>query len=142
MAKKDLFNDVKQFTIATNVAINSNTSTDFNALSTENFLANLFLVTGNTITDGTYEIVLIEGDTITAGLIDNPVLVSAEDSMNKLPSIILSTDDGKTARLGYRGTKKYIAIRIISTGVTAGGAFNILGINGVPNYAPTSEELA
>lgn len=131
---KDLFNNLKLTTILAAAVYNSlQTST---VVDMNGYQSVLFVVGTNTVTDGTYA-VTIEGsdDNVTFTPVTEAYWLQGETGV-ALP--ILSTDDNKTFKLGYLGSKRYLRLKLTPTGATTGGSFYILAIQGSPRHAPVA----
>lgn len=76
----------------------------------------LYLVTGGTITDGTYTLSINDSDD------DITYAAAAADAVSGPSSTITAT--GGTAEIEYVGNKRYCRLVITSTSVTSGGSIS------------------
>jgi hypothetical protein len=124
--RTSLYHHTKHVLGMTSAAISTNTTTHAGASidlaqSTGTWKTVLFLVTGGTITDGTYTLKVMDSP-------DNTTFTDVTDtSMVQGPSSTI-TATGGTAEIAYTGNKRYVRLSIVSTGVTTGGAISARAI--------------
>lgn len=99
MAYKDLYNTIDVFGTKTNTAID-----------VKGYNSVVFAVTATGTATGTATATLLEGDTA-EGLTE----VKAEDYLGTK----LDITDAGTYKVGYRGTKRYVAVKLTGEGTTA-----------------------
>lgn len=134
MDRKDLHNNIEVRKALTSTAIGSNTTTVGDTIDTKGYGAVEFVPISATITDGSYAVQVFEGD---AANMSDEVQVAAADLIGTAPSFAAS-DDNVVKRIGVKkGTKRYMRMKIVSTGVTTGGTFLGAVILGNPDLAPT-----
>lgn len=134
MDRKDLHNNIEVRKALSNTAIGSNTTTVGDTIDTKGYGAIEFVPISDTITDGSYAVQIFEGD---ASNMSDEVQVAAADLIGTAPTFV-STDDNAVKRIGVKkGTKRYMRMKIVSTGVTTGGAMQGVVILGNPDVAPT-----
>lgn len=88
------------------------------------------------IVDGTYTITLQESDdnTFASGVTEIP----ADRLLGSYSDIIYTTGENNTIkRIGFLPTKTYFRVKLVSSGVTSGGALSAQFILGDPENAPT-----
>lgn len=83
------------------------------------------------LTDGAYAVKLFEGD---ASDMSDEAEVAAADIIGTVPSIA-ATDDNKEYQFGYKGTKRYVRLKVVSTSTTSGGLVSAVAIKGGPRHA-------
>jgi hypothetical protein len=117
-------------------AISTNTTTVGNIIDTKGFESIEFHVISGTITDGTYTLVLEEGDD--SGLSDAAV-VPADEVLGVLTGFVAADDDA-TLRVGSIGKKRFQRLSILSAGTSTGVDFMAaVAVLGNPHTAPTAE---
>lgn len=113
-------------------AISSNTTTSGAIIDTAHYESLEFYMISGTITDGTYTAQLWHGND--SGLSD-AVQLTGEEVLGS--AVLVAASDNATARIGYVGKKRYVQLRIVSTGVTTGGTMGAVAVLGTPHHAPT-----
>ena len=125
----DMVTKIAESVALTQRTINTNTNTDGAIIDLKNFdAANLTLLMG-AITDGSYAVQLFHGDQ--SNLSDATQATVAVDGVGDIlgdVSAITSAKANTTQTIGYIGNKRYIRLRLVSTGVTTGGAFSCAAI--------------
>jgi hypothetical protein len=129
----DLHNEATARTGKTIAAISTNTNTDGAIIDTAHYESLEFYILSGTVTDGTYVAQLFHGND--SGLSD-AAQVSSEEQLGTATFIL--TDDDATKRIGYVGKKRYVRLRLVSTGVTTGGTFGAVAVLGTPHHAPAA----
>lgn len=122
----------KALTIGT---ISTNTDTDGDWIDTAGFEAIEFIVLTGTLTDGSYEL-QIQQSSATSG---QPVTNVTGDLLLGGSKTLSANDDNKAVRIGSIGKERYQRLRIVSTGVTTGGNFGAIAMQGKPKFAPVAE---
>lgn len=120
--RESLYRKIKHVNGMTSASISSNTATngasiDLAQTTRGDWRTCLFLVTGGTITDGTYTLSLEDSD--------NGSAWSAVSGSEKVagPSATITATAG-TAEIEYTGNRRYCRLVVTSTGVTTGGAIS------------------
>lgn len=131
----DLYSNIKVENALDVTSISSDTNTDGEIIDVEDFRGITFLLRSGTITDGAYTVTLRHGDD--SGLSD-AADVSSDDVLGSIS--FADTDDNTVKRIGYIGKKRYVQMRVVSTGTTSGGSFNGNVIKSVPNSAPVANQ--
>lgn len=135
MKRNDMHHDTKQLTGMTLQAISTNTTTNGEIIDTALFEGLEFLLIAGTITDGAYAVSLEEGDD--SGLSD-AAAVSAEETLGDAD--FADTDDDSSKRIGYIGKKRYVRLKVVSTGVTTGvDSFGAVALLGMAMHRPTAD---
>lgn len=131
---QDLFSNLKELVALNTAAISSNTTTNGVVLDTAGYEGIMFVLHTGAWTDGTYTMALLEGDT------NSPVSAVADDDL--LPSgtgqeaAAALGAANSVAKIGYRGTKRYVRLTVVSTGVSTGATVGATAILGYPTNAP------
>lgn len=130
MAQKDLESKLGAEVALSPQAIATDTTTDGAAINMSGAESVMFAIAAGTLTDGDYTPVVLEGD-------DNNISnASAVADADLLPSgtgqeatAALSTSN-TASKLGYRGTKQYVFLQLVSANVTSGGTLAAVAIKG------------
>jgi hypothetical protein len=117
-------------------AIATSTNTDGPIIDTAHFESLEFYIQSCTLTDGTYTAQLFHGND--SGLSDG-VQLTTEELLGS--AVFILTDDNATRRIGYVGKKRYVRLRIVSTGVTTGGTLGAIAVLGTPQHAPAAASV-
>ena len=114
--------------------ISTNTDTDSPlVIDCQGFADVCFAVYSGTVTDGNYELKVIQGDQ--SNLSDKAV-VTAVESVNFTTA---AADDNAVKKVFAPVSKRYAALRITSTGATTGGVFKgAIACLGTPVSAPVA----
>jgi len=91
------------------------------------------------VTDGTYTVSLVEGDTAsTTDRLANGAMtaVDASEILGSNPTIAL-TQDNSVHAIGTNSKKRYVALKITGAGVSSGGFFSSTAVLGHPKVSPT-----
>ena len=132
----DLHSKIKTLIALAVGNITTDTTTVGAIIDTQGFESLEFSIQSGTITDGTYTLVLEEGDD--SGLSDAAV-VPAANILGVLTGFVL-TDDDATKRVGSIGKKRYQRLSILSAGTTTGGTnFTAQAILSNPLRGPVAE---
>lgn len=132
----DNHSNVQAATVIAPVTIATNTTTVGAIVDSQGFESLEYLIQSGVITDGSYTTVLEEGD--------DPALadaapVPAANILGALPAFA-DTDDGVSKRVGSIGKKRYQRLSIVSAGVTAGGLFSAVAVQGNPKSGPVADQ--
>lgn len=136
MSEFDMHNRVKQEVALDIAAITTNTTTVGNIIDTKGFESIEFIIQSGTVTDGTYALVLEQGDD--SGLSDAAV-VPAEEVLGSLTGFVAADDDA-AKRVGSVGKKRFQRLSIVSAGTTTGvDAMGAVAMLGNAHTNPTAE---
>ena len=127
----DLHNEATSKLGLTVAAIATNTTTSGAIIDTAHYESLEFYMISGTITDGTYTAQLWHGND--SGLSD-AVQLTGEEVLGS--AVFISTSDNVTKRIGYVGKKRYVQLRVVSTGVTTGGTLGAVAVLGTPHHGP------
>jgi len=114
-------------------AIASDTTTAGVIIDSLGFESMEFFIASGTITDGTYDVILEDGDD--SGLSDAAV-IDPELVLGSLPQFV-AADDNITERVGTITKKRYVRMSIVSTGVTTGGTLSAVAVRAHAHTRPT-----
>ncbi len=127
-------------TVAMDATVNSNTTTAGAIIDVDKTINGpVFVVEALAYTDGTYNFEIFESDDsnmATENKVDDDQLVGniADLEINSGPS----AEGDIVKRVGVFGTKRYVRLKVVSTGVTTGARITALVIQ-PPSIVPSSE---
>lgn len=134
--EQDLHHNVGSEIALANQNITTDTTTVGAIIDSKGFESLEFIIASGTITDGTYTLILEEGDD--SGLSDAAV-VPADEVLGVLTGFV-AADDDTTKRVGSIGKKRYQRLSILSAATTTGGTnFSATAVKGHPHTAPVAE---
>lgn len=122
---RDLLNTLVTKMAKAAAAIASNTTTNGTVIDLQGFDACRFDIHSATLTDGSYACSIQEG---TAS--DGSDMADAAASAVLGTATFAATDDNTVKSLSYVGSKRYVRVKIVSTGVTTGGTLGALAVLG------------
>ncbi|KQV33138.1 MULTISPECIES: hypothetical protein [unclassified Rhizobium] len=136
MASKDSHNNLN-FAVALNIgAISSNTTTNGAIIDTQGYESVEFVIQSGTLTDGGYAPTITEGD---ASDLTGGTATAAADLLGTLAgATFAATDDNVVKKIGYKGSKRYVRLNIVSTGVTTGGTLGATVVRGHARSKPVA----
>lgn len=132
---QDLHNNIKPSVALDVAAISSDTTTVGNTIDTADYGSLEFVVVAGTLTDGSYAVQLFEGDE--SDMSDESQVTDTDDLLGSAITIALTEDD-TVERIGYRGNKRYVRLKVVSTSTTSGGTLGAVAIQGHPRTAPVA----
>src|SRR5581483_9047257 len=118
---RDLLNTLVSKVAKTIAAISTNTTTNGAIIDLQGFVSARFDFLSGTLTDGTYACSLQHGD---AANLSDAADVPAAQVLGTVS--FAATDDDTVKSLAYIGSKRYVRVKIVSTGGTL-GAVAVLG---------------
>lgn len=131
----DLHNEATSRVGKTSAAITTNTNTDGAIIDTAGYESLEFYLLTAAITDGTYTLQIFHGND--SGLSDaTQATVANEEVLGSVA--VTSANANSTRRIGYVGKKRYVRLRIVSTGVTTGGTMGAVAVLGTPLHGPAA----
>lgn len=136
MPNHDLHNNVKTQIARNFVAITSNTTSAGSIIDLKGYGSCEFVIASGTLTDGAYAILIEDGDNSglsDAAAVDDNYLLGTEAAAG-----FAATDDNTVKKIGYVGSKRYVRLSIVSTGVTSGGTIGAVAILGHAENAPVA----
>jgi len=139
----DLHNNVRTKTAIVPAAIGANATKTGLVIDKQGYGSLEFLVAyGSVTTTGTVvTLVVKEGDvTGTLTSVADADLLGTEVLASLLATTPRTAEVSKevTKRIGYRGSKRYVNISAVQTGVTSVGVVGAIALLGNPNLAPTT----
>jgi len=103
-----------------------------NTVADQVFRSALAVVQTGTITDGTHTVEVQESD-------DNSSFSAVADAdLQGSEPAIGAANDNVVYEIGYRGTKRYIRVTVVTSGATTGGTFGAVLILGIPRRLPVA----
>lgn len=136
MSEYDLHSNIKQEVALDSQDITTNTTTVGNIIDTRGFESIEFVIQSGVITDGTYTLILEQGDD--SGLSDAAV-VPTDEVLGVLTGFV-AADDNAAKRVGSIGKKRFQRLSILSAGTSTGATkMSSVAILGNPQSAPTAE---
>ena len=133
-AKADLKNNIK-VKKAFDAAISTNTTTSGVIIDTLGYRSVMFTLLCHAFTDGTYTPLIQEGDESNlsdAAAVEDTYLIGTEAD-----AAIDANDEITT--IGYAGTKRYVRLQVVSTGVTSGASLYGVANLGHPEHGPVTQ---
>lgn len=139
MAQSDLHSNIKQEVALDVQAITTDTTTAGNILDLKEYDSCEFLLVAGTLTDGDYTPLLEESDdsgfSTSNAVADDDLLPSGT---GQEATAALDTSD-TAKRIGYRGSKRYVRLSLVSANTTSGGTLGAVAVLGHPKGAPLAE---
>jgi hypothetical protein len=133
---RDLHNEVKVSKALATTAISSDTNTDGEVIDMAGYKSCEFVILSATLTDGTYTPAVLESD---ASDMSGATAAAAADLLGTVAgATFAAANDGAVKKLGYRGSKRYVKLRVTSASTTSGGTVSAVCIQSEPAYAPVS----
>jgi hypothetical protein len=116
---RDFHNNISAVNALNGATIATNTTTDGVTVDCQGFDSAEILVRTSAWTDGAYAVSIIESDQSASGFAAAPAssVLGAGQSLGAANTPV---------KIGYIGTKRYIRVRIVSTGVTTGAHLSAL----------------
>lgn len=135
----DLHNEATSRLGRTLAAITTNTNTDGAIIDTAQYESLEFYMISGTITDGVYTAQLFHGND---PALSDGVQLTGEEALGASTAIFnLAADSNKTRRIGYVGKKRYVRLRLVSTGVSTGGTVGAIAVLGSPLHGPAAASV-
>lgn len=126
MTQRDLHHSIKASNALDTAAITSDTTTVGEIIDTQGFESTEFLIQSGVITDGSYAVLVEEGDD--SGLSDAAAVADDDLLGTELLAAFVAADDNKVAKIGYLGSKRFVRVSLVSTGTTTGGTFGAIAV--------------
>jgi len=103
-----------------------------NTVGRQVFKGALAVVQTGTITDGTHTVEVQESD-------DNSTFAAVADAdLQGTEPAIGASNDNVVYEIGYRGTKRYLRVTVVTSGATTGGTFGAVLVLGLPRRLPVA----
>jgi len=145
MAKRDSYNDLKLVSALAPQTINTNTTTDSAAIDLAGYESVLIMFASGTIGGATADNVLTPYITECATsdgsftAVADADLIGASTTGQEAAAAFNGTMDNTVTKIGYKGTKRYIKVSIVSTSTTtAGGLISANAILGAGHLLPVA----
>ena len=136
MSECDLHSNVKQSVAFDSQDITTDTTTVGNIIDTVGFESLEFIIQSGVITDGTYTLVLEEGD---ASNLSDAAVVPSDEVLGVLTGFV-AADDNSALRVGSIGKKRYQRLSILSASTSTGATkMSSVAVQGHPKVAPVAE---
>lgn len=131
---KELYSSYKVSNALDTQAITSDTTTNGDIIDTAEYGSLLFVIQSGTLTDGTYTVLIHEGDE--SNLSDASAVDDADLTNTEASASFASTDDNTVTKIGYVGSKRYVRLSLVSASTSSGGTLGAIAIQGSPITAP------
>lgn len=119
--------------------ITTDTTTVGAIIDTKGFESLIWAILSGTITDGTYALLLEEGE---ASNLSDATVLAAADTLGALTGFV-AADDDEIRRIGSIGKKRFQRLSIVSASTTTGGTnFAATAILSDPKSAPVAVQDA
>lgn len=115
-------------------AITSNTTTVGNIIDMQDFDSMMFQLFVGVLTDGTYTPLIEDGED--SGLSDAAPVADAQLLGTEAAAVLTVADTIK--KIGYIGSKRFVRVSIVSTGVTTGATVGATADQGHAHNAPVA----
>lgn len=109
-----------------------------NTIDRQGFKDLEFLVISGVITDSTFTTTVYEGDA--SNMSDEAAVADADlipETGAETGVLVEAADDSKVQKIGYRGSKRYVRIKIVQSGATTGGFVCAVAVQGNPDHVPS-----
>lgn len=118
-----LYNNVEVRKAFSPISRTANTTIDGDVIDRADTNAGVtFAIVAGTVTDGTWTFSIRESD-------DNVTYTDASlTSSEQGGSVLISTDDDKVEEIGYKGNKRYVRLRCVSSGATTGAVWGAVAV--------------
>ncbi len=134
MNQKDIHDNAKISPALEPQVIDSDTNTDGEILDVQGFDSLEIAVQTGELADGAFACALYHGDDDALG---DAALVLAADLIGDAPAFD-DTESNTAKKVGYKGAKRYVRLRVASTGTTDGGILSAMAVQGAARNAPVS----
>lgn len=134
MALRDIYNN-KKVNIGLDVAvIGSNTTTVGNIIDMQGFDSIMWEMFIGALTDGSYLPLIEDGED--AGLSDAAPVVDDQLLGTEVDATIAAAN--AISKIGYVGSKRYVRLSMVSTGVTTGATVGATALQGHAHISPVA----
>lgn len=131
---KELYSSYKVSNALDTQAITTDTTTAGDIIDTAGYSSLLFAIQSGTLTDGTYTVLIQEGDE--SNLSDASAVADADLTNTEASASFAATDDNTVTKIGYVGSKRYVRLSLVSASTSSGGTLGAIAIQGSPITAP------
>ncbi len=114
--------------------IATDTTTAGAVVDRQGFEAVEFVIAAGTLTDGAYAVAITECDTSGGSYtaVDDADLIGTEADI-----AYALTEDNEVHKIGYKGSKQFVKLSIVSTATTSGGVIGAVALLGRPYRSAT-----
>lgn len=135
---RDLHNNIKvSRAISPAAVITANGVTTSEIIDTAGFESVEVVLASGVITDGTFTPAVFAGDA--ANMSDEVAVTSADELLGTIAgATFAATDDNVVKKIGYRGPKRYVRVKVTQAGATSGGFIAAVAVQGHPHHAPVA----
>lgn len=131
---QDLHSNINAVRALSPAAITTNTTTVGETIDKKDYDSIEFVFASGTRTDGSYACKIFAGDA--SNMSDEAEVTAAAELLGTAPTIAASN---AVQRMGYRGAKRYVRCKVVSSSVTTGVAgFSAVAVQGHPRVAPVA----
>lgn len=116
-----------------------NTTKTGNTIDRQGFKALEFVIISGVLTDAVYTTTLEEGDQ--ANMSDAATVADKDMIPNvggTTQASFALTDDSVCKKVGYKGNKRYVRVKVVQSGATTGGYLCAIAVQGEPDYVPAT----
>jgi len=131
----DLHNNCGVTSALNSQTISTDTTTNGVIIDTQGFRGVEFILQSGTITDGAYTVAMQEGD---VSDLSDAATVATDEVLGSIT--FAATEDNVAKRVGYIGKKRYVRIRVVSTGTSSGGVFSGTAVKWGANHKPVANQ--
>jgi hypothetical protein len=132
---RDLHNNQKfSRAISPAAILSANGTTTGQTIDVVEFGSLEFAFLAGAITDGTLTVTVYEGD---ESDMSDEAAVADGDLLGTEP-VFTSADANTTKKVGYKGNKRYVRVKVVQTGATTGGFIGCIATQGHPKTAPVA----
>ncbi len=123
---KDLHHNLKTEVAFDITAISSDTTTTGNIIDMQGYHSAEFAILSGTLTDGTYTVLIEEGDE--SDLSDAAAVADAQMLGSEAAASFIASEDDEVKKVGYIGNKRYVRLSIVSASTSSGGTISAIAI--------------
>lgn len=138
MASRDLMNNITPKVAIAPVVVTDGTAQTSDAIDTQGYESVTFVIATGTLADAdaTWTVTVYEGSTSTQG--DHTAVADADLIGTEALAGFTFADDSEGRKIGYRGSERYVSIKIDDDTANTGNApMCAIALLGHPHSAPT-----
>lgn len=132
---RELHTSLETVAALTPRTIATDTTTAGSIVDRQGFEAVEFVIAAGTLTDGAYAVLIEEGDA--ANLSDAAAVADADLIGTEADIAYALTEDNEVHKIGYKGSKRYVRLSIVSTSTSSGGVLGAVALLGRPYRSAT-----
>ena len=135
---RDLFNGINPIRCISPVVISDDTASVGEIIDRQGFDSLTYIIATGTLADidATFSILLEDGDD--SGLSDAAAVPDSDLLGTEALASFVFSDDDKTFKLGYNGSKRYSRLTLTPSGNSGSAPVSVVAVLAWPNSAPTS----